>query len=197
MTTGALLEELNKNGNQEAVFRYLFEAYYVRVQRFFQVRGLPPEDCRDLTQETFLAVFKGLRSLREEEHFEGWLFTIALNVWRREIETRKAAKRSAQVVSLDAETADDFDSSFKLELRAVGTGYNPAEFVLEKEQSESLLEAIHQLPEQMRRCIYLRVKKDLLPQEIADLLGLSVNTVKAHLQQAQKALRQKLGTTIG
>jgi RNA polymerase sigma-70 factor (ECF subfamily) len=100
------------------------------------------------------------------------------------------------VVSLDAEATNDKEPAFQWELQAVGAEYNPAEFVLKKERSEFLHEAIQQLPEQMRRCMHLRVKKDLAPQEIADLLRLSVNTVKAHLQQAQKALRQKLGTTL-
>jgi len=57
---------------------------------------------------------------------------------------------------------------------------------------EKLREALVQLPQQMRRCAQLRVVHDLSYVEIAELMGISVNTVKAHLHQAQKALRAQL-----
>jgi RNA polymerase sigma-70 factor (ECF subfamily) len=65
---------------------------------------------------------------------------------------------------------------------------------LEKEKLEKLREALVHLPQQMRHCAHLRVVHDLSYAEIAAVMGISVNTVKAHLHQAQKALRTQLSS---
>ena len=62
---------------------------------FFVVDGAPtPEDARDLTQEVFLAVYKGLPELAEPAQFLGWLFVIARNVFHHSLEKQYAQKRS-------------------------------------------------------------------------------------------------------
>jgi RNA polymerase sigma-70 factor (ECF subfamily) len=66
------------------------------------------------------------------------------------------------------------------------------EALLEKEKLERLQSALTELPEQMQRCVRLRVAEDRSYQEIADSLGVSINTVKAHLRQARIALRERL-----
>ena len=65
---------------------------------------------------------------------------------------------------------------------------------LQKEKLEKLHEALVHLPKQMRHCAQLRVVHEMSYAEIADLMGISVNTVKAHLHQAQKALRAQLSS---
>ena len=64
--------------------------------------------------------------------------------------------------------------------------------VLLKERRGQLEEAIRELPRQMRRCLVLRVYRELSYREIATALKLSIDTVKAHLFQARKKLKERL-----
>jgi RNA polymerase sigma-70 factor (ECF subfamily) len=187
-----VIREIKQGLNVEANFRFLFDRHYAQILRFFRRKGFDPETCRDLTQDTFVSVYKGLTDLRQEDHFESWLFAIAHNVWCSLIESRSAQKRSVMLLSLDAEGESGDRPS--IAARLADRNADPLTVVLEKEKLEKFREALQQLPQQMRRCAQLRVVHDLSYVEIAALLGISVNTVKAHLHQAQKALRSQLST---
>ena len=63
----------------EGSFRVLFDGYYDLVQGFFAQRVATAEDGLDLTQETFLRVYKGLKGYRGEADFGTWVFRIAFN----------------------------------------------------------------------------------------------------------------------
>ena len=186
-----LIREIKQERNVEANFRWLFDRHYAQILRFFRRKGFDPEVCRDLTQETFVSVYKGLKDLRQEEQFESWLFAIAHNVWCSLIENGAAQKRSATVLSLEEGESDDRPS---IAARLSDPGADPLTAALEKEKLEKLREALVHLPQQMRHCAQLRVVHDLSYAEIAALMGISVNTVKAHLHQAQKALRAQLSS---
>ena len=187
-----LIREIKQGLNVEDNFHWLFERHYAQILRFFRRKGFPPEDCRDLTQETFVSVYKGLVALRQEEQFESWLFAIAHNVWCSLLESRAAQKRSAIVLPLEAEA--DADGRAPLIARLADPSVDPLGVALEKEKLEKLREALQLLPQQMRRCAQLRVVHELSYAEIAALMNISVNTVKAHLHQAQKVLRARLSS---
>jgi len=187
-----VIREIKQGLNVEANFRWLFDRHYAQILRFFRRKGFEPEACRDLTQDTFVSVYKGLKDLRQEEQFESWLFAIAHNVWCSLIENRAAQKRSATVLSLDG--AGDNDDQLPIAARLADPGADPLTVALEKEKLEKLREALVHLPQQMRHCAQLRVVHDLSYAEIAAVMGISVNTVKAHLHQAQKALRTQLSS---
>lgn len=187
-----LIREIKQGLNVEDNFRWLFERHYAQILRFFRRNGFDPEDCRDLTQETFVSVYRGVKDLRQEEQFESWLFAIAHNVWCSLIESRTAQKRSVTLLSLEGE--GESGDRPPIAARLADKGADPLTVALEKEKLERLREALQHLPQQMRRCAQLRVVHDLSYVEIAALMGISVNTVKAHLHQAQKALRTQLSS---
>ena len=184
------IREIKQGLNVEDNFRWLFERHYAQILRFFRRKGLQPEDCRDLTQETFVSVYRGIKELRQEDQFESWLFSIAHNVWCSLIESQSAQKRSATVLPLESE--GETEDRLPLAARIADRGADPLTVALEKEKLEKLREALQHLPQQMRRCAQLRVVHDLSYAEIAALMGISVNTVKAHLHQAQSALRAQM-----
>ena len=83
-------------------------------------------------------------------------------------------------------------------LAAVETGEKGAlDQLLERERAERLREAVAQLPDQMRRCVTVRIMEDVPYDVIAARLGISVNTVKVHLHNARKALARKLRPYFG
>jgi RNA polymerase sigma-70 factor, ECF subfamily len=179
-----ILDDLHDGVRPEEAFRRLFDLYSSPLYRFFARRGFSPEDCRELTQETFLGIYTGIGSFRGEAGFETWMWKIATNAYRKRWRWRSAGKRAGEEVPLDGpeETA----------VEALSTLLGPAEEALGRERSRILREAIDKLPAQMRRCLVLRVDQDLKYREIAAVLRLSPETVKAHLFQARKRLEEEL-----
>jgi RNA polymerase sigma-70 factor (ECF subfamily) len=195
-STEDIIKELKRGRDREANFKLLFDRYYDQLHRFFQRKGISPEDCRDLTQEVFVSAYKGLKGLRNESQFQNWLFRIARNIHKNEIERRQAKKREAKEVSLEGARSELNDSRGRAE-QIADSDPNPIDALLEKEGRHKLSEAVRRLPPQMRRCVQLRVVKGLSHGEIAAIMGISVNTVKAHLHQARKTLKEKLGHLTG
>lgn len=171
-------------------FRRLFEEHYRKVFLFFIRRGFPDDESEDLAQEVFLRVYTHLGSFRGEARVETWLFQIAANLYRNTLRGRAALKRRALEVVLNEEAVLAAPEPGPLR-EAAEPG--PFELVLAKERSRILHGAIDELPGQMRRCLLLRIDQDLKYREIADLLRISIETVKAHLFQARQLLRVRLG----
>ena len=159
----------------------LFRRYYRPVVAFFMKRGFSSEESRDLAQETFLRVFNKWDSFRGESSVETWLFQIAANLYKNTLRSLQTQKRDAQEVSLDAEVAE-LGSRESDPLRAV----------LTEEEVRLLRAALEDLPPQMRQAVFLRVNGDLKYREIADVMHVSIETVKAHLYQARQHLRDRL-----
>jgi RNA polymerase sigma-70 factor (ECF subfamily) len=191
-TTEEIIEELKQGQNPESNYKLLFDRYHDQVYRFFQRKGMPREDCRDLTQDVFVSVHRGLPGLRDHTQFHTWLFKIARNIFGNELERRQAKKREGTVLSLEDKQSRSNERR-ALERKATDRKASPMEALLEKERREKLVNAIQGLPPQMRRCVQLRVIKGLPIAEIAAVMRISVNTVKAHLHQARKTLKEDLG----
>ena len=173
-------------GPGDASFMYtpeeLFRRYHRPVVSFFMKRGFSSEESRDLAQETFLRVFNKWDSFRGESSVETWIFQIAANLYKNTLRSLQTQKRDAQEVSLDAGVAE------------LGSGESdPLHVVLTEEEVRLLRAALEELPPQMRQAVFLRVDGDLKYREIADVMHVSIETVKAHLYQARQHLRGRLG----
>lgn len=158
----------------------LFRRYFRPVVGFFVRRGFSIEESHDLAQETFLRIFR--QTYRGDTSFETWLFQVASNLYKNTLRSLQTQKRDAQEVSLEAAGV-----ALAVEERSDSLGT-----ILTDESVRLLREALLDLPPQMRRCVTLRVEHDLKYREIAQLMGVSIETVKAHLYQARQHLRDKL-----
>ncbi len=180
-------EDWQLEGDEEEFFEGLFDRYYRPVSRFFAKRGISKDECLDLTQDTFLGVHRGISRFRRSDDVEKWLFTIAANVWRNRCRGQSTQKRSALVLSLESGAVDTSVIS------AQGSSPpTPEANALSDERIQLLRRAVAELPPQMRRCVFLRIDQDLKYREIADLLCISIDTVKSLLGQAKKRLKEKL-----
>ena len=189
----AIVEELQAGRSFEEGFRRLVDIYHRPLYRFFTRHGFPPQDCLDLTQETFLGIYRGIGSFRGDARFETWLYRVATNAGRKRLRQGATEKRAGEEVSLDygLDGADEERLAPADALRASDPA--PGEGLLRDERRRLLRSAIERLPEQMRKCLILRVDRELKVGDIAILLRLSPETVKAHLFQARKRLRAELG----
>ena len=169
--------------------RLLFEEFQPMVRRFLVRLGISPEDSADLTQDVFFRVSTGRGSFKDEAQFRAWILTIARNALRNRQRNDRTQKRDGQEESLSGHDEDT--------LRAVPhhqqQGPNSAlDALLARESMEELMEAISQLPPRMRQCMLLRVVQEYPYREIAKLLRISIETVKAQLHMGRNKLRLAL-----
>jgi RNA polymerase sigma-70 factor (ECF subfamily) len=191
-----ILDEWQAGINREEHFSRLFEEFYRPVYRFFEKRGFSADECHDLTQETFLRVYKGLGTFRRESRFETWLFQIAANTYQKALRWQSAGKRAGQHVSWESLAEQGAESSDG-GLARLSSDADPLDEVLGKEQKAVVRQAIEALPEQMRKCLMLRVDQELSYQDIAVVMRISVETVKAHLFQSRQRLKEQLAEYFG
>jgi RNA polymerase sigma factor (sigma-70 family) len=178
------LGEAGEDGN-----RLVFCKYQRRVQRFFESKGISPDEALDLTQDTFLRVFRGEARLINRAQLEAWLFEIARNVWANAIRARVTRKRAATVTSLEESHPEGGPALLASEPDALTSAVT-------HELLGILQRSLTVLPEQMRQCVRLRLK-GLQYKEIAEVMRISIETVKSHLHQAKKRLRPILEPHFG
>ena len=140
------------------------------------------EDARDVCQETFLRAFRALPGFKGQAKFSSWLYRIALNLCRDWIRRQKrtpvvAMPEGVDVVELAAEQ---------------GPVESIEDLVARKELSDTVAIAMRELPEEQRTAIVLKEYHGLTFQEIADLQGCPLSTVKTRLYQGLSVLRRHL-----
>jgi RNA polymerase sigma factor (sigma-70 family) len=170
-----------------ALFDPLFDRYYRSVVYFFARRGVAAEECHDHAQETFLRVYMGMERLRDADAARSYLFTTAANLWRNEIRNHQAAKRRGTEVALDESTLSPRPGTRGDSLAL------PLGSAIAHERAKLVRAALERLPPRMRRCVLLRLDQDLKYREIAVIMQVSVDTVKAQLHQARQRLEEILG----
>jgi len=180
-------------GREESAHR-LFRIVYPRLFARFRKLGWSREESEDLTQEALLGVFNGIEAFRFESRCESWIFQIAHNTYANFLRSRGAGKRGEQP-----------EESLELVLekspgRLGDAAVRPAdqlERAIDEERLEKLASLIEAMPDQMRTCFQLRYDQGLKYREIAILMKISVQTVKAHLYQARERLRQQFRLDLG
>jgi RNA polymerase sigma-70 factor, ECF subfamily len=153
-----------------AAFESLFDRYRQPVWQFFRRRTPRADLAEELAQDTFVAVLEGAARYRRSGTFRSYLFGIAYNVLLAD--QRKAAHRATE--SLDVEPPDH-------------APFNP-------DQGIWIRAALATLDEEGREILMLREYEHLSYQEIADLRGTPLNTVRSQLFRAREALRSALET---
>ncbi len=144
------------------------------------------QDRADLAQEVWIRVYKNIKSLNEPEKFRGWLSRIATNLFYDELRKRK---RVAPPLSLDA-PIDFEDGSIDWEIPSGAP--NPSEHLSTIEFYDKLRSAIGTLPEAFRTTIVLREIEGLSYEEIAEVTGVSIGTVKSRIARARAGLQSQL-----
>lgn len=163
----------------------LFREYHRQVRATFVRQGFSADDAKDLTQETFFRVYRGIGGFRHEANPRTWIFTIAARVGINWIRDRHAGKRQATLVPLDV--ADEAASP---KLASVETGNNALDRrLIDRERLQRARSVLAEFPEPMRRCLLMFVDQQLTYGEIAVVMRMSVAKVKALIHEARCRLR--------
>ena len=140
------------------------------------------EDARDVCQDTFLRAYRALPGFKGQAKFSSWLYRIALNLCRDWIRRQ----RRAPVVQMpEGVEAGDL-------IADTGPTESIEDLVSRRQLSEVVAEAMKLLPEEQRTAIILKEYHGMTFQEIADLQGCPLSTVKTRLYQGLSVLRRHL-----
>ena len=140
------------------------------------------DDARDVVQEAFLRAFRGIRSFKGEARFSSWLYRITLNLCRDWIRRQRRAPVVQPPEGVDAtELADRLEAGEALE-----------EQVARRDLSRIVAKAMDTLSDEQRSAVILKEYHGLTFQEIADVQGVPLSTVKTRLYQGLSVLRREL-----
>ncbi|MBK7092250.1 MAG: sigma-70 family RNA polymerase sigma factor [bacterium] len=145
-----------------------------------------PGDAEDLVQETLLKAYKSFDRFEKGTNAKAWLFKIMTNTF---INTYRARQKESTSVSFD-----EIDDSY---LHSQITGMssesgNPEKDFFNKVLDADVVAAIEKLPEEFRMVVVLAFNEGFAYQEIADILGIQVGTVKSRLHRGRKILQKLL-----
>jgi RNA polymerase sigma-70 factor (ECF subfamily) len=140
------------------------------------------EEARDVCQEAFLRAFRALPGFKGQAKFSSWLYRIALNLCRDWIRRKK---RSPMATLPEDVELEDLASD-------AGPTETVEDLVSRRELSELVEAAMARLPEEQRTAIILKEYHGMTFQEIADLQGCPLSTVKTRLYQGLSVLRREL-----
>jgi RNA polymerase sigma-70 factor, ECF subfamily len=149
------------------------------------------DQAEDLFQETFKRVHEKGSTFRGPR-FKGWLFAIAT---RAAIDHLRRRKRLS-VISLDQ--SDDCDGGDCTPVSATAdNAVDPGIEIIKQEQKQLVLRAVEALPDKQRATLILAYYQQLSYQEVAQVLGCTIGTVKTQMSRALGTLARRLPDSIG
>lgn len=171
------LMTLIKEGDSDA-----FEVLLSRHQRAvynLAVRFLGDrEEAEDITQETFMRIFKAAGKYTPDAKFTTWLYTIVKNLCFNALRRRK----SAHIVPMESEYLPELPS----------VAEDPIERISRLQTRNAVIKAVGGLPENMRMALILHKYHGLQYDEIAGIMGCTVNAVKLRMFRARTILAKEL-----
>ena len=168
-------------------FEVLVIRYQVRIVSYAAAIVRDASVAEDVAQETFVRVWKSLPSFRGESAFKTWLYRIASNVARTQLE------RSGRQARVGSESLDDEDAP--LRTGDVSSGAADVETTLAAR--EAINHALAQLPAELRVAVVLRDVEGLDYKEIAEVTGAPMGTVESRIFRARRRLRSLLQSIAG
>ncbi len=171
-------------------FAELLRRYQSHVDKILYHLAPDWQDRADLAQEVWIRVYRNISKLNEPVKFQGWLSRIATNLFYDELRKRK---RVAPPLSLDAPRhMEDGDMDWEI----ASDSPSPDEDMTTREFYEQLRDAIADLPEVFRTTIVLREIEGMPYEEIAEITGVSLGTVKSRIARARARLQSQLQTYL-
>lgn len=184
-----LLVDRFKNGDQ-AAFDEMVSRYWGRIYAMVNQLLRNTQDAEEVTQDAFIRAHRGLDKFRGDSAFSTWLYQIATNLARNRYWYWWRRKRDKSI-SIDQPIGEDGDMTLAEVIPAeVET---PNDITVTQEFVDQIAEGMEKLSAKHREVLTLRNIKNMSYEEIAQVLDISVGTVKSRIARARDSLRSKLG----
>jgi RNA polymerase sigma-70 factor (ECF subfamily) len=140
------------------------------------------DEAEDLTQMTFVKALERFDTLQPGTNCKAWLFQIMRNAWIDQLRHRKVGGNAVPIEEDLVATPP----------RPEQTVWSDAEDLLENFSDEQVIDALRRLPEEQRLTLFLIDVEQLDQQEVAEITGVAVGTVKSRTSRARNELKRHL-----
>ncbi len=168
-------------GTAAMKFGDVYDKFHDKVNRYLE-RMVGKNDAEDLTQEVFLKIDKGLPDFQGKSSLSTWVYRIATNAAVDRMKSRSHREATA-TVALEEVNREPEDRG------AEAASLSAEREAIRKEMNECIREFVAKLPADYRVVIVLSEMKELKNQQIADILGISLDAVKIRLHRARTRLK--------
>jgi RNA polymerase sigma-70 factor (ECF subfamily) len=158
----------------------LFERNHLSIYHYFLRMGNSPSLAEDLVQETFMKVLVYRQSYHGDASFRAWLYGIARNTAADHYRKSERWPQSEDPTKLDTHATQNLQDDMERD-----------------QQHDRFAQALAQLPNDLREILVLHRYQQLHYDDIADLLGLNLNTLKARMRKAVSELHKHYSLLMG
>ena len=177
-----------KDGSEEA-YAWLIARYHQPIYSLVYRILTDPADAADTTQEVFLKVYRGMKRFNGECSLKTWIYRIAIH--EASNQRRWWFRHKSKETSMESHV-DEEGNSFGLCDTLVDRGESPLEQFAHQEVRARVETELKQVSEPYRTTVVLRDIEGLSYEEIADVLEISLGTVKSRLIRGRDALKKRL-----
>src|SRR5215469_12438771 len=185
----ALIAELQA-GSEEA-FTWLISRYHQSIYSLLARTLYDRADAADLTQEVFVKVFRGVGRFHGESSLRTWIYRIALH--EASNQRRWWMRHKQQEVPIEQEIGEGNSGvPIRLKETLVDPGESPFEMAMHSENRVRVEAALARVPEPFRTTLILRDIEGFVYEEVAEMQGVNVGTVKSRLARGRAFLKAYL-----
>jgi RNA polymerase sigma-70 factor (ECF subfamily) len=187
----AVVAEL-KAGSEEAYAWLIGEFQQPVYGLVYRIVG-DPSDAAETAQEVFLKVFRGMKQFHGQSSLKTWIYRIALHeaANRRRWWFRHKAKETS-IEPSDSGAMPEGSMSVQMQVALTDHAESPFDNVAHHEVRRRVEEELRKVPEPYRTTLVLRDLEEMSYEEIAEVLEISLGTVKSRLTRGREALKQRL-----
>lgn len=143
------------------------------------------DDALDALQESFIKIYKNLNTFNFKSKFDTWVYRVVANTCSDMLRRNKTRALGSNIISIYGESSDDDE----YELEIADNNDTPEVLYEKKEESAYILKCMDKLQEQHREVLILRDIQGCSYEEIAEILGCSIGTVKSRISRARLKLK--------
>jgi len=167
-------------------FDDIYDKFHQKIAGYLE-RMVGRQESEDLTQEVFMKIDKALKKFKGESTLSTWIYRISTNTALDRMRSRSFQKKTQKV------TINESSNELEMEggsIHAEQMSLSAEREAIRNEMNECIREFVDRLPIDYRTVIILSEIKDLKNQEIADILGVSLDTAKIRLHRARARLKE-------
>ncbi|MCK5233050.1 MAG: sigma-70 family RNA polymerase sigma factor [Desulfobulbaceae bacterium] len=177
--TAELVKALRKGDSQP--FNRLVMLYQTGIYNLALNYLKVPEEAKDITQDIFITAYRSLSMLRDDSKFSAWLYQIAVNHCRNRL--KKLQRRGF----FTSRSLDNPEQPIYL-----SNDDSPERQIEQKDRTRIVRKAIAAMPEAEKEVLIMRDLQEMTYEEISEVLGVPLGTVKSKLNRARNALKNKI-----
>lgn len=173
-----------------AAYEQLIERFQTPVYNLAYRLLNDPSDASDVSQEVFIKIFRNVGHFRGESSLRTWVYRIAVNESHNRRRWLFRHRRGETGIE------DSFEESESREKPLMDSGQTPFDFTMNREAQVLLEDALASINPVFRAALVLREVEDMSYEQIAEILEVSIGTVKSRIVRGREALRRNLATRL-